>query len=71
MKLLKILNNKGMIANPITLKNFFESDDNILNEVGGDRIFNKINKVFIGSTRQTIDYAKIIHEMYVKTRINY
>ena len=28
------LNNKGMIANPITLKNFFEKD-NMLNEVGG------------------------------------
>ena len=28
------LNNKGMIANPITLKNFFEKDD-MLEEVGG------------------------------------
>ena len=28
------LNNKGMIANPITLKNFFEKD-NMLSEVGG------------------------------------
>ena len=28
------LNNKGMIANPITLKNFFEKD-NMLTEVGG------------------------------------
>ena len=28
------LNNKGMIANPITLKNYFEKD-NMLNEVGG------------------------------------
>ena len=28
------LNNKGMIANPITLKNYFEKD-NMLGEVGG------------------------------------
>ena len=28
------LNNKGMIANPITLKNYFEKD-NMLDEVGG------------------------------------
>ena len=28
------LNNKGMIANPITLKNYFEKD-NMLSEVGG------------------------------------
>ena len=34
MKLLTNLNNKGMIANPITLKNFFEKD-NMLNDVGG------------------------------------
>ena len=28
------LNNKGMIANPITIKNFFEKD-NMLDDVGG------------------------------------
>ena len=31
-ELIENLNNKGMIANPITLKNFFEKD-NMLNEV--------------------------------------
>ena len=35
------LNNKGMIANPITLKNFFEKD-NMLNEVGGTEYLVKI-----------------------------
>ena len=35
------LNNKGMIANPITLKNFFEKD-NMLNEVGGTEYLVKL-----------------------------
>ena len=33
-EVIESLNNKGMIANPITLKNFFEKD-NMLTEVGG------------------------------------
>ena len=39
------LNNKGMIANPITLKNFFEKE-NILNEVGGTEYLVKLTKIF-------------------------
>ena len=57
------LNNKGMIANPITLKNFFEKD-NMLNEVGGTEYLVKLTR-FSSSTKQAIDYAKIIHEMYL------
>ena len=33
-EVIESLNNKGMIANPITLKNYFEKD-NMLNDVGG------------------------------------
>ena len=33
-----IFNNKGMVANPITLKNYFEKD-NMLNEVYGTNIW--------------------------------
>ena len=33
-EVIEFLNNKGMVANPITLKNYFEKD-NMLNEVGG------------------------------------
>ncbi len=33
-EVIETLNNKGMIANPITLKNYFEKDSG-LNEVGG------------------------------------
>ena len=58
------LNNKGMIANPITLKNYFEKD-NMFNEVGGTEYLVKLTR-FSGSAKQAIDYAKIIHEMYLR-----
>jgi replicative DNA helicase len=61
------LNNKGMIANPITLKNFFENDSG-LSEVGGADYLVKLTR-FSSSIKQAIDYAKIIHEMYVKREL--
>jgi len=61
------LNNKGMIANPITLKNFFEKE-NILSEVGGTEYLVKLTR-FSGSTKQANDYAKIIHEMYLRREL--
>ena len=61
------LNNKGMIANPITLKNFFEKDD-MLNEVGGTEYLIKLTR-FSGSVKQAIDYAKVIHEMYLRREL--
>ena len=61
------LNNRGMIANPITLKNFFEKDD-MLNEVGGTEYLVKLTR-FSASTKQAIDYAKIIHEMYLRREL--
>ena len=61
------LNNKGMIANPITLKNFFEKD-NMLNEVGGTEYLVKLTR-FSGSVKQAVDYAKIIHEMYLRREL--
>ena len=61
------LNNKGMIANPITIKNFFEKD-NMLNDVGGTEYLVKLTR-FSSSTKQAIDYAKIIHEMYLRREL--
>ena len=58
---------KGMLANPITLKNFFEKD-NMLDEVGGTEYLVKLTR-FSGSTKQAIDYAKIIHEMYLRREL--
>ena len=61
------LNNKGMIANPVTLKNYFENDAG-LSEVGGVDYLVKLTR-FSSSIKQAIDYAKIIHEMYVKREL--
>ena len=66
-EVIKNLNNKGMIANPITLKNFFEKD-NMLNEVGGTEYLVKLTR-FSGSTKQAVDYAKIIHEMHLRREL--
>ncbi|GIR04551.1 MAG: hypothetical protein CM15mP15_2900 [Prochlorococcus sp.] len=45
-EVIEILNNKGMIANPITLKNYFEKD-NMLNEVGGTEYLVKLTRSFL------------------------
>ena len=66
-EVIESLNNKGMIANPITLKNFFEKD-NMLNDVGGTEYLVKLTR-FSSSTKQAIDYAKIIHEMYLRREL--
>ena len=61
------LNNKGMIANPITLKNYFENESG-LSEVGGVDYLIKLTR-FSSSVRQAIDYAKVVHEMYIKREL--
>ena len=66
-EVIESLNNKGMIANPITLKNFFEKDD-MLTEVGGTEYLIKLTR-FSASAKQSVDYAKIIHEMYLEKRV--
>jgi len=66
-EVIELLNNKGMIANPITLKNYFEKD-NMLDEVGGTEYLVKLTR-FSGSTKQAIDYAKVIHEMYLRREL--
>ncbi len=66
-EVIQSLNNKGMIANPITLKNYFEKD-NMLIEVGGTEYLVKLTR-FSGSVKQAIDYAKIIHEMYLRREL--
>ena len=68
-KIIETLNNKGMIANPITIKNFFENDkDSSLSDVGGSEYLVKLTR-FSASTRQAIEYSKIIHENFVKREL--
>ena len=66
-EVIQSLNNKGMIANPITLKNFFEKD-NMLTEVGGTEYLVKLTR-FSSSPKQAVDYAKIVHEMYLRREL--
>ncbi len=66
-QVVEILNGKGMIANPITLKNHFESD-NSLNDVGGVEYLVKLTR-FSSSIKQSIDYAKIIHDMFLRRKL--
>ena len=55
-EVIESLNNKGMIANPITLKNFFEKD-NMLNEVGGTEYLVKLTR-FSGSVETSYRLCK-------------
>ncbi len=58
---------KGLLANPITLKNYFENDEG-LKELGGQEYLIKITK-FSTSVKQTLDYANIVQEMHVRREL--
>ena len=59
--------NKGLLANPITLKNYFENNEG-LKELGGQEYLIKITK-FSTSVKQAIDYANIVQEMHVRREL--
>ena len=65
--LIESLHNRGMIANPITLKNSFGKDEN-LSEIGGTEYLVKLTR-FSSSVKQSVDYAKIIHEKFVRREL--
>ena len=56
---------KGMLANPITLKNYFQNDKD---EINIPEYLIKITK-FSTSTRQAIEYSKIIYDMFVRREL--
>ena len=56
---------KGMLANPITLKNYFENEKDELNI---PEYLVKITK-FSSSKRQTIEYSKLIYDLFVKREL--
>ena len=64
---IEILISKGLLANPITLKNHFENNEN-LKELGGQEYLIKITK-FSTSVKQAIDYANIVQEMHVRREL--
>ncbi len=55
----------GMLANPITLKNYFENEKD---EINVPEYLIKITK-FSGSTRQAVEYSKLIYDLYVKREL--
>ncbi|MBC8302831.1 MAG: replicative DNA helicase, partial [Pelagibacterales bacterium] len=56
---------KGMLANPITLKNYFENEKD---EINVPEYLVKVTK-FSSSTRQAMEYSKIIYDMFVKREL--
>ena len=55
----------GMLANPITLKNYFEKEKD---EINVPDYLIKITK-FSTSSRQTTEYSKLIYDLYVKREL--
>ena len=56
---------KGLLANPITLKNYFEDEKDDLNV---PEYLVKITK-FSTSVRQALEYSKIIYDMFVRREL--
>ncbi len=56
---------KGLLANPITLKNYFEDEKDDLNIT---EYLVKITK-FSTSSRQSIEYSRIIYDMFVRREL--
>ena len=56
---------KGMLANPITLKNYFEDEKD---EINIPEYLVKVTK-FSTSVRQAIEYSKIIYDMFVRREL--
>jgi len=56
---------KGMLANPITLKNYFENEKD---DISIPEYLAKITK-FSTSSRQAIEYSKIIYDMFVRREL--
>ncbi len=56
---------KGMLANPITLKNYFEDEKD---EINVPEYLVKVTK-FSTSVRQAIEYSKIIYDMFVRREL--
>ncbi len=56
---------KGMLANPITLKNHFEDEKD---EIDVPEYLVKVTK-FSTSVRQAIEYSKIIYDMFVRREL--
>ena len=69
-KIFKIINNllsKGLLANPITLKNYF-TNENELTEIGGAEYLVKLTK-FSTSKIQIKYYADLLHDLKIRRNL--
>jgi replicative DNA helicase len=58
---------RGTIANPVTLKNFFEQDD-ALTEIGGTQYLARLAGAVV-TVINAIDYARTIHDLYLRRQL--
>ena len=66
-KIISDLMAKGLLANPITLKNFFSNEDE-LNEIGGSEYLVKLTK-FSTSKLQIKYYANLLHDLKIRRNL--
>ena len=69
-KIYKIIHDfmqKGLLANPITLKNFFSNEDE-LNDIGGSEYLIKLTK-FSTSKLQIKYYANLLHDLKIRRNL--
>ena len=66
-EIIEKLISKGLLANPITLKNHFDNSEG-LKELGGQEYLINITK-FSTSVKQAVDYANIVQEMHVRREL--
>ena len=66
-KIIHDLMQKGLLANPITLKNFFSTEDE-LNEIGGSDYLVKLTK-FSTSKLQIKYYVNLLHDLKIRRNL--
>jgi len=64
---ISVLISKGLLATPITLKNYLENDQS-LKDIGGSDYIAKLTKLS-GSILQTRDFAKLIYDLYLRRKL--
>src|SRR5690242_2311672 len=58
---------RGTIANPVTLKNYFEQDD-ALAEIGGTQYLARLVGAVV-TVINALDYARTIHDLYLRRQL--
>ncbi|MBM3522376.1 MAG: replicative DNA helicase [Alphaproteobacteria bacterium] len=59
--------NRGMVANPVTLKSRFEQDQTLV-EIGGAQYLARLASSVVAIINAT-DYARIVHDLYLRRQL--